>query len=338
MSSEEEEEEEMNFSTPSRKKKKAGYDATSDLSGMMNDVLNVSSAKKRAAKGGTKKKEDGATNRMISIGAPFLMYQWKDRSSNNRLTLEVLLFGAVDQKKINLTLGEASSRSGCQSLCLSNPLPPAWLSMQEFENNIDMTEYNNVVQHGARKSHLVQLEENHFSSETNQILSHQEFNLPFIVENFKDENPYEGTGYYLEKRHVVKRSKKNKNDKVVDIMNVLVVQMVSEEKCAKKKSKKVKSTVYTKPCTFGAESSDDEDSSSSDEGESGTQRMGHTTNFASSSNNNRHKKRKTPNANFASNTNFASRGLDNDSNLSYDTVQRVGNNDMSLSFETAGSL
>ena len=158
---------------------------------------------------------------------------------------------------------------------LSNPLPPDWLSMKEFENNNEMTDYNTIKQHEARRRHLVELE-NFFvnaagGDREGQILSQQEFTLPFEVENFNSQHPYEGTGYYLEKRPVVKKRKKIRRNqsqvKIVDIMNVLVVQMVAQEKCEKKKKKKTKKTFYSKACTYQASSSssNSDDSSSSDD-------------------------------------------------------------------------
>ena len=70
---------------------------------------------------------------------------------------------------------------------------------------------------------------------------------------------------------------------VVDIINILVVNMVSEEKCAKVKKKKKSEhsfcqalhTVFAKPCTFqGGNSSSD----SSADGFSSNDEQGHTTN------------------------------------------------------------
>ena len=78
--------------------------------------------------------------------------------------------------------------------------------------------------------------------------------LPFQVENFNVQYPYDGTGYHLEKRPIVKRKKtrggrRNGDKQVVDIMNILVVDMVAEEKCSKVKKKKAKTTKFAKACT-----------------------------------------------------------------------------------------
>ena len=293
------------YHTP-KKAKKAKGTVDTDLSGMMSDVLRVSSAR-RHKKG---KREKG----YLPCGAPFLLYHWEDRNTNNRLTLEVLLFGAIDQKKISLNLGIPDARTGEQPLYFLNPVPPAWLSMKEFENNNSMTDYNTIKQHGARRSLLNEFEKKFVSGETNELVSQQEFILPFEVENFNSQHPYEGTGYYLDKRPVVKKPKRRGgNPKIVDIMNVLVVDMVAEEKCTKTKKKKAKKAIYSKACTYEASSSDDESSLSSSDGDNNVNAT-HPIN-----NQNRNQQRST--------NSTAGISFDADMEIS------LGNNE--LSFETA---
>ena len=332
------------FTTPTRKKKSSVVD-TATLSGMMNDSLNVSSAKKPRGK----KKKIQDERGLVPSGAPFLLYHWEDRNSNNRLTLEVLLFGAIDQKKLSLNLGESNPRTGEQSLFLTNPLPPPWLSMKEFENNSDMEDYNTIKQHGARKSHLVELDARHSSTlEGNQILSQQAFVLPYEVENFNSQHPYDGTGFYLEKRPVVKRSKKGRSEKTVDIMNVLVVQMVSEEKCSKNKIKKSLKPKFGKACTYDeASSSSSDDGSSSSDDDADTQRRRGVSNQRrkrkKASKNTKNRNHSTKNSNNGARSNFASSSFagsmmsyddDDDKNEEENGGGETGR--MDLSFETAG--
>ena len=306
---------------------------------MMNDSLHVSGGIKK--KKGKKKLIDEG---YLSCGAPFLLYHWEDRNTNNRLTLEVLLFGAIDQSKLTLNLGEPHPRNGTQQLFLSNPLPPAWLSMKEFENNNTMTDYNTIKQHEARRRHLVELEKFFVNAAggdgEGQILSQQEFTLPFEVENFNSQHPYEGTGYYLEKRPVVKKRKKIRRNqsqvKIVDIMNVLVVQMVAQEKCEKKKKKKTKKTFYSKACTYQASSSssNSDDSSSSDDDDEGSttirgaNKKKRSKKQQSSSSYHRQYTSKEPSA-------FA---VQSSTGLSYADEMDIslGEQEVELSFETAG--
>ena len=133
--------------------------------------------------------------------------------------------------------------------------------MQVFEKNGDMKDSNTIIQHSTRRRILVDLKDKHLVSKTNQILSQQKFILPYQVENFNKQHLYEGNGYFLDKRSIVKQSRRggrrdgDDSAKTVNIMNVLVVQMVLEEKCSKLKKKKVRHTFYSKACTYESASS-----------------------------------------------------------------------------------
>ena len=327
------------YSTPSRTKKNRDKSATnmidSELSGMMNSSLNVSSAIKK------KMKKTEFEKSFFSTKAPFLLYHWEDENSNNRLTLEVLLFGAIDESKLTFCLEEPNPVTGSQILSFSNPLPPAWLSMRVFEKNRDMKDYNTIKQHSARRRLLVDLEDNYSTSDSNQILSQQKFLLPYQVENFNGQHPYQGTGYFLDKRPVVKRG--GNSAKVNDIMNVLVVEMVSEEKCMKTKKKKARHTFYSKACTYEAASS--ESRSDDDEDVSSNQHTSRTMN-------NHRRSRSRSSRKFQQQQQHTSRfhqaratfsspqetsGNLGDDNLSVDDNMEIslGDQDIELSFETA---
>jgi len=298
------------MSTPIKKKKATKYKVDHELSSMMQNVLNVS-----ANFSSRKAKKRMIQTSYLPSGAPYLLYYWEDRNSNNRLTLEVLLYGAIHQSKMMVSLGEVDV-SGQQKLFLTNPLPPAWLSMREFEHNNNMQDYNTIKQHGARKVFLVELEARHSTSDSDQIESQQAFILPFEVENFNAMHPYEGTGYYLEKRPVVKRSSRRRGEaKMVDIMNILVVNMVAEEKCSKVKKKKAKTTKFAKACTFQGSSSDESDESSD---------TGRRTRSARNPNTRR---------------NYNNQNSDEDESnagISYDGMEiSLGDKSVNLSFETA---
>ena len=332
------------YSTPTRTKKNRKLGATgttidSELSGMMSSSLNVSSLKKKK-----KHVEKG----FLSSGAPSLLYHWEDENNNNCLTLEVLLFGAIDESKLTFCLEDPHPITGNQILSFSNPLPPAWLSMQNFEKNSDMRDYNTIKQHSARRRILVDLEEKHLLSKTNQILSQQKFLLPYQVKNFNKQHPYEGTGYFLDKRPVVKQSRRggrrggNDSAKIVDIMNVLVIHMVSEEKCSKLKKKKARHTFYSKACTYEAASSD---SSSDDDNDSANNHTARTSNnnFATSrsrmqrtTNNSRNQQQHSSQTAFTSSA-ASSGNFYRDDNLSVDNNMEIslGSQDVELSFETA---
>ena len=212
-----------------------------------------------------------------------------------------------------------------------------------------MKDYNTIKQHSARRRVLVDLEDKHLLFETNQILSQQRFILPYQVENFNKHHPYEGSGYFLDKRPVVKQSRRGSrrggddSTKIVDIMNVLVVQTALEEKCFKLKKKKARHTFYSKACTYEAASND----SSIDDGNDSTNN--HTTrtsnhNFARSrsriqrttTTNSSNQQQQTLQTAFASSAASSANYL-MDKNLSVDNNMEIslGSQDVKLSFETA---
>ena len=335
---EEEEERAMVPTTPSRRKIRAPIikGGGSDLADMMQNVR-VTTAKKKKQR----KEEEESGPPSIPLSAPLLLYQWNDANSNERITIEALLFGPIQERKLSVTVLPC-----LRKVLVTSSLPQTWFSMRNFEENNDMIDRNVVFQYGARQSHMLQVRQAFASQETGDVHFQQEILLPFEVEDFNTEHHYNGTGFCLQKQRILrsvkkdvkkKKKKKGSRKETYDIMNVLVIQCVSKEKRRKGKKRETRSR-FNKSRKAGndsssgsSESSSNSDSSESsdsgnDSSDSRPRRTPRRTPFRTT-----HKKRKE--SKISRNDSLAGESADM---ISYDDEEQA--DDMSLSFSGRNSF
>jgi hypothetical protein len=204
----------------------------------------------------------------LPCGAPYLTYEWRDRVRNNLLSIEILLFGAVDEKRCSIDLVECTD--GTQKLVLTQALPASWLSMSHFASNTDCSAGDGYARFVARKDLVAQLKED-FGHDGHATMK-QEFVLPFRVDNFKDlKHCYKGTGDWFDEWPLLEKTKKRNGQektKTVGYMKVLHVQMVAEEKIEKLKkktvTKRVHKAAYLNDGGSSEDSEEEDDGSNSD--------------------------------------------------------------------------
>ena len=176
----------MRNSKPSPTKKsvsKRGNGA--DLSKMLQG-LNVTSTNSRHRPTSLSSKPS-STN--FSTQNAFMCYAWKDKKTNQLLTIEVLVHGTGKTCSIQL---EEEYPGGSQILTVTQALPPSWFSMSHFENYNNMDEYNVIQRYGARKNFIKAVSADK-DSKNDKFLTKQVFCLPFRCDDVNMKTRYDDT-------------------------------------------------------------------------------------------------------------------------------------------------
>jgi hypothetical protein len=207
-----------------------------------------------------------------SSGSPFLIYDWIDTvKCNNMLNIEVLLF--QEPRTLDEFAVEIEEKGGNnQKIVISQSLPSSWLSMTHFKRAFKNIEgEDGFMRRRARQFHLHEFENLFGQEDKKDITMKQEIDLPFRCDSdFLVRGSYQGTGFWFDSWKVPRKTKKKKKSRSLeedddyDVVNVLTIQLVAEEKVApkkiKKKTPKKSSRIPVYVC-----SSDSEDDSSEDE-------------------------------------------------------------------------
>ena len=206
----------------------------------------------------------------------FMCYTWKDKRTNQFLTFEVLVLGTGEQCSIQL---EEEFPGGPQLLSVTQALPPSWFRMSHFEDSNDMNQYNVIQRYGARKNFIRKAVSGQSSSD-DKFLTKQIFRLPFRCDDVNIKTRYDDTWSREETWQILgkvnKKRKKNtrKEEKrtVLGHVNILTIQLVSEEKAHEKKKektpkKKVIKAVLADDSSSHSGESNDSDSEGEDEEE-----------------------------------------------------------------------
>jgi hypothetical protein len=206
-----------------------------------------------------------------SSGVPFLIYDWKDSvKSNNMLNIEVLLF---QEPRTLDDFGVVFEEKGDndQKIVISQSLPSSWLSMNHFVCAFKNTEgEDGIAWKRARQYHIRDVQNLFGKEDKKDITMKQEIDLPFRYDSdFLVQGLYQGTGFWFDSWKVPRKTKKKKSrsleeDDDYDIVNILTIQLVAEEKVVTKRIKK-KTPRKTAGMQVYVCSSDSKDDSSEDE-------------------------------------------------------------------------
>ena len=201
-------------------------------------------------------------NQLYETDNPHIKYCWKDERRNVLLTYEILMYGEVDSRSVEVDLVpilRAGRDTGKQKLFVKSLLPKSWISISHFKTNrCDMNDMADIARYNARMDVIKGLQNKYGLGQKSKVLSQQEFELPFQCDDFKMRDAYPNTGTWFDNWPVYD-SDENGEPYPVGYVNVLNVQLVKVEKeMERKKQTPKRNNVRHVYANYNSSDDDDE--------------------------------------------------------------------------------